>query len=205
MPKLLVCGPRDKKVANSHVINTTSRSGDIGQHFSPFLLGPVEILLPEKKRTISKNFENAWQFCKVYPQHADGNGDPTEEWLEWAKSGWKDKWAHRYPMGKGAKPLYSYWSGQKLDYIDARKRIYLNLYTQLIKRSPYLPALVREVERSFRLGENVVLWDYDGYNADAKYLDFDDVLNDASRPMGHAFILREIVMQIIDGEEKTWH
>jgi hypothetical protein len=31
--------------------------------------------------------ENGWQYCKVYPCHVDSEGNPTNEYFEWAKKG----------------------------------------------------------------------------------------------------------------------
>jgi hypothetical protein len=35
-------------------------------------------------------------------------------------------------MGRGAKPEYSLWDGERLDYIEARKRIYAPLYARAV-------------------------------------------------------------------------
>jgi hypothetical protein len=68
------------------------------------------------------NVENAWQFSKVYPEHVGADNEPTPEYFRWRGAGYDNKWASRYPKGKGTKPLYSLWSGEKLDYIAARKK-----------------------------------------------------------------------------------
>ena len=41
-------------------------------------------------------------------------------------------------MGKGKIPLYSWWKGQKLDYINARKQIYVPLYSQVADTHTFL-------------------------------------------------------------------
>lgn len=106
MNNLLVISPRDTVPEGFKVINTTSKDDkDIGKQLSPFFLGPV--VLYEHKT--AENMENAWQFSKVYKEFSDKNNKPTTEYFAWAKRGWKDKFAHRYPYGKGAIPLYSYW------------------------------------------------------------------------------------------------
>src|SRR5574342_482141 len=98
-------GPRDKAPPNSILINTTSRSNNWSRELSPFFLGPVK--LPNGYTSL--NVENAWQFSKVYKEHVDINGNPSEAYWEWAIRGWSSEWACRYPMGKGVKPEYSYW------------------------------------------------------------------------------------------------
>lgn len=70
--------------------------------------------------------ENAWQYAKVYKQHTH-NGAPTSDYWDWARAGWSNPSAVRFPMGRGAKPEYSLWDGQRLGYIEARKKIYAPL------------------------------------------------------------------------------
>ncbi len=122
--KINVCGFRDTPKfgpdePNKTVINTTSRSTTWSKGLSPFFCGPCDLYDIYN----SKNVENAWQYAKVYAQHVDADQNPTESYFLWAQGGWNKKIADRYPMGKGAKPLYSYWNGEKLPYIDARKKI----------------------------------------------------------------------------------
>ena len=134
--KVRVFGPRDKQIPQGDVnINVTSQSkSDRGKTLSPFLLGPV----PLYWGLTAKRVENAWQFSKVYKEYATSTRTPkgtystdlwpSHKWFKWALKGFNDTYAHRHPMGKGAKPLFSYWRGEKLDYIQARKRIYSPLY-----------------------------------------------------------------------------
>jgi hypothetical protein len=82
-------------------------------------------------------------------------------------------------------PKFSFWEGEKLGYIEARKRIYVPLYAKAVvntKAFQTLLALYREK------GE-VVLWDFDGYDHIKMGKTIREVLNDPSRPMGHAFVL----------------
>jgi len=151
------------------------------------LLGPVKLYGTHK----AKNVENGWQFSKVYPKH-DTSGSPNEEYWEWATKGWADQWGHRYPMGKGAIPLYSYWDGSKLDYIEARKRIYLPLYLQAVQRSKAYQRLVA----LYREHRQICLWDYDGYDYHKLGMTLKDVLNDPTKKMGHAFVLAMLLERI---------
>lgn len=194
-----VIGARDPREKNA--INTTSSCKGMGRQFSPFILGPVNLyagaVVPR-----ALNVENAWQFSKVYKCHTDDNGDPTDEYFEWAKKGWNDTRAHRYPMGKGAIPEYSWWDGKKLGYIEARKRIYFSLYAGAVSKTKSFKLL----KEGYEAGKAITLWDYDGYN----YLDLDmtlkDVINDPSRPMGHAFVLAALIQEEfkkVSNEEKS--
>jgi len=165
-----------------HVINTTSRSTTWSQALSPFFVGPV----PLYGRYVAHNVENAWQYSKVYPEHADGKDhNPTSGYFEWAVKGWTDTVARRYPMGRGRKPLYSLWDGEKLSYLEARKRIYAPLYAQAVLRSRAFDRLLAIHES----GESYALVDFDGYDYLSLGMSLKDVLNDDSRKMGHAFVL----------------
>lgn len=178
---------------NSILFNVTSRSNDIGRQLSPFLLGPVKLW----GDYVSYNVENAWQYSKVYKDHIDNgilNGyrdnQPSKKWLEWAKDGWSKKEAVRYPMGKGAKPLYSWWNGEKLDYIEARSKIYIPLYAKKAKRTEAFKKIKKLYEREKY--EIIYLKDFDGY--DLKNLDYSllDAIT-SKRSMGHAFVIKMLL------------
>lgn len=193
--RVTIIGPRDRdrtRDPDAIVVNCTSRSNDFGKAFSPFTLGPVHLYGGH----IAQNVENAWQFCKVYRQHTKPGPEPTtlepystaptEEYFRWAKKGWGSKQAFRYPMGKGAIPTYSYWDGERLDYISARERIYLPLYRQAVinQRDAF-----EHLKAMYESGHHVILWDFDGYNHGSARMSLWDVLQSSMRPMGHAFVL----------------
>lgn len=190
MDNLIVIGPKDKAPEGFTVINTTSKDKiDIGFKLSPFFLGPI--MLYENK--IAKNMENAWQFSKVYKEFADINEDPTTQYFAWSKKGWSDNFAHRYPNGKGAIPLYSYWKTfenglwieHKWTYIEARKNIYFPLYAKaIVKTEGYL-----ELKKRIENGEKIALWDFDGYDHAKKGMSYEDVVNSPKYKCGHAFVL----------------
>jgi len=169
-------------------VNTTSKSEqDWQRDLSPFYLGPCDLY----QDFTAKKMENAWQFSKLYKVHADENGDPTDEYWKWAKDGWADSWAHRYPMGRGAKPLYSYWNGEKLGYIDARKRIYAPIYAKAVQKTDGWKKLVELYNEK----DIIVLRDYDGYDYTSKGMTLTEVLNNPKKKMGHAFVLAMLLLQ----------
>lgn len=173
-----IIGPRDKK--DPKAINACSSSNN-WKGLSPFLIGPSELY----DGMTSKNMENAWQYSKVYAAHADSSGEPTEAYWQWAKMGWDKAWADRYPMGRGAIPLYSLWGGQKLGYIEARKTIYMPLYAKAVANTEAFRAL-----KELYLKEGTVtLWDFDGYDYLSLGMTLEEVLNEPTRKMGHAFVL----------------
>jgi hypothetical protein len=183
---IYVLGPKDRKkikqLQGIEVVMTTSNSDAVwSKGLSPFFLGPVNLYGGH----IAKNVENGWQYSKVYKEHVDENGEPSQAYFNWAKLGWRDIRAHRYPMGKGAIPEYSYWDGQKLGYVDARKKIYAPLYIRAVAKSRALKILIEKHKRC----TDICLWDFDAYDHRALGMDYRDVLNDSTRKMGHAFIL----------------
>ena len=165
-------------------VSTVSRDSTL----SPFLLGPCQ-LYPSRLHGfhVAKNMENAWQFSKVYRHQLSPAGEPSIEWWSWALAGWRDSTAHRYPMGKGAVPEYSYWDGQHLDYVQARKVIYAPLYAEAVRGTVEWVHLLQK----FQYGgyDTIVLRDYDAYDHAAIGMSLTDVLNCPKRKMGHAFVL----------------
>ena len=175
-----VCGfrdtPKDKKV-----INTTSRSTTWSRGLSPFFCGPVDLY----DIYVAQNVENAWQYAKVYDKFVDVNQNPDESYFIWAQTGWNKKTADRYPMGKGAKPLYSYWDGKQLPYIEARKEIYAPLYSLAVEKTD----AYTQLKELYETGEEIWLWDFDGYDFRKKGMTYEEVLLNPKRKMGHAFVL----------------
>jgi hypothetical protein len=154
---------------------------------SPMLLGPV----PLYAGVWSKNMENAWQFSKVYPQFGP---PPAEDYWAWAMAGWNNPVAVRYPMGQSTKPLYSAWAGQNLDYVTARKRIYIPLYAQAVRLYQYM--LLMHLTTLARL-DDIILCDFDAYDHRALGYSWDDVISDPDRKMGHGFVLAMMIEGVL--------
>ncbi len=184
---LHVIGGRDSQNLpdDANVINTTSRSHSWSVNLSPFFLGPVELY----DGKTAKNMENAWQYSKVYSKFVDDKNTPTSEYFKWADEGWCENRAMRYPMGKGAVPLYSYWNGEHLDYINARKKIYIPLYVNAIIKTEAFERL-RDLHQSEK---DIYLWDFDGYNHHSRGMSLTEVINSPRHKMGHAFVLAMIL------------
>lgn len=167
-------------------VNVTSR-GDY-KSLSPF--NKTDIYCYDN--LFSKNVENAWQFSKVYKKY-DNLGEPSEEWFKWRDKGFLDSWAHRYPMGKGAIPEYSWWDGEKLGYIEARKNIYFPLYIKSIENNKDLEVLKEKVNK----GKRLAIRDFDCYNFKKIKLTLKDVINNPSLKAGHGFC----VYHLLTGEK----
>ena len=180
---LRVCHMFTKLPEDAVVVNVCSNSpASWSSRFSPFLLGPVDFGFA---RLRSLNVENGWQYSKVYKDFVADDGLPSSEYFVWARKGFANPQAIRFPMGKGAVPEYSWWAGEKLGYIDARKRIYGPLYLQALTRYA-----MEAVEKLFDLTQqHEVVWlrDWDGRVTEES---FSEVLNNPQRKAGHAFFLK---------------
>lgn len=184
-----VVGFKDKIPCSAFVVNTTSRSDNWSKGLSPFLLGPVSLYDVH----IALNVENAWQFSKVYSEFTDQDKNPSDKYWEWAKKGWSDSFAHRYPLGKGKTPLYSLWDGKKLNYIEARKEIYIPLYSKAVRNT----RAYSQLEECYQEYSELYLLDFDGYNKDKLNMSYQDVIESSSRKMGHAFVLAMMLTGIL--------
>lgn len=133
-----------------------------------------------------------------YEKHTDEKGDPSIEWIKWARKGFRNPRAFRYPMKKGAIPEYSYWDGEKLGYIEARKKIYIPIYKHGIKthRREAFDKLCKLYEEHRRL----VLWDYDGYDRKRFGLTSEQVVDCDVLTMGHAFVIEQLLLEHFGGE-----
>lgn len=182
------------KVTHGLAVDTTSRSGRWAG-LSPFNLADIPLYKGANPQfgDIGANFENVWQYAKVYGLpgfgHVDANNDPTPAYWTWARLGWVDSTPRRYPMGRGARPLYSLWDGQKLGYIDARKAIYGPLYAKAVQQTDSYQELLALIQS----GQDVTLRDYDGYDHDGLGMTLTDVLNNPRKKMGHSFVLKALL------------
>lgn len=182
-------------IRGPEVINTTSSSSVLwSRGLSPFYLGPVELY----DDMTAMNVENGWQFSKVYREHTC-DGEPTGRYWRWASNGWDSTYAHRYPMGKGAIPLYSLWDGRKLDYIQARMEIYIPLYAKAVYKSDAFFRLKQSYQIATAEGRDLRLFDYDSYDFRGCGLTWKDVILCKVRKMGHGFVLGMLLEHGIDG------
>lgn len=177
-----IFGPRDRsQVPQSALkINTTSTSTDFGKALSPFInQGPIELY-----GLTAHNVENIWQFCKTYACHANN----YQEWKLWRDTGLANPRAIRYPMGKGAKPEFSYVKGLgKLSYVQARRKIYIPAYEQKLTR--YCTRELQTLADILTITD-VWLFDFDGRITDQ---DFEGVVEDQDHSLGHSFIIKKLL------------
>lgn len=175
---------------------------------SPFYLGPVECY----DGLVSQTFERAWQCAKVYPWTLGTDGNPNARYFAWrdgmwATKGFGDKMSIRFPVGKKnvGKCLYAWWKVdgvfQKLDYIEARKHIYIPLYAKAVVKTKAYRRLV-DLRDS---GTNLMLIDFDGYNPwhpHYGFASYSDVIHCPILKMGHGFVLAMLLDGVIRVDEK---
>ncbi len=186
---ILVVGPGDQHRHPSRfpVVNTTSRSADSWTtELSPFHLGPVGLYGGRTARIM----ENAWQFAKVYPDHVGADGAPAPGYWRWAQEGWDSARPVRYPRGKGAKPAYLWWDGEKLSYLSARLRVYFPLYRDAVAKTDAF----RRIRSLYEQQGEITLFDFDGYEHESAGMNLAEVMLNPNRPMGHAFVLKAMLI-----------
>lgn len=180
--RIEIIGPKDPR--QKEALNVTSLSKDWTKAFSPMVLGPVKL----PNGSISKKMENAWQFCKVYPEHwNEETKQPNAAWVEWSKAGFGSWKSERYPLGRDKKPIGSWWNGKLIGYLEARRHIYAPLYAQAVLATPEWPRLLKWYQET----ENPILWDVDGYKRGEGTLL--DMALDPSKTMGHAVVLAMVI------------
>lgn len=172
--------------AGTAVVTTVARDGEWGG-LSPFRIGPC--YLYDGIRALK--VENAWQFSKVYSEFVGPDNDILPGYWDWAERGWGDIKAHRYPMGKGRKPKFSYWDGDRLGYVDARKRIYVPLYAEAVQKTEAW----QKLKTLYRRSKKLILLDYDAYRHEELGMSLRQVLLNSTRKMGHAFVLAMLLQQ----------
>ncbi len=185
-----ILNPRDPH--NPNAIDTTSRSRTWSQGLSPFLLGPCP-LYEGAPVTHAQKFENLWQYAKVYSLYVGPDDKPTEPYFHWARGGFEKPRGERYPMGKGSKPEFSWWAGEALGYVEARKKIYIPSYARAVIQTEAWNRLLS----LYREKRTVTLWDFDGYDHHAEGMTLKDVANNPNRNMGHAFVLAMLLEKFV--------
>ena len=165
-------------------LDVTSRNTKLRNYLSPFFLGPVNT--PDGMT--ANLVENLWQFGKVYPQLADENGNPTEEFFQWRYMGFSDNKAHRHTLP--GKPLYHWWNGERLGYIESRKRVYIPVFTMAIMQRP---DVIRQLKQYLEQGGKVAIRDFDGFNFKANGFDYESFVNYDKKILGHGHVIAMIM------------
>lgn len=165
-------------------VDVTSNNPKLKSYLSPFYLGPIKAY----DGLESKTMENLWQFSKVYADMVDANGNPTAQYYEWRRQGFENPKAIRHPH-KG-KPLYNYWNGEKLGYIESRMKVYIPAYATCILNRPEAFNIIRD---GYLEGKNIALADYDGYNFKRMGMSYEEMMLNPDKIMGHGHVLAMMI------------
>lgn len=185
-----VCGPEDQPPEGALKLAVASHAPSLNPtgwrdlwRLSPLSVVGDGLAVPGLAGVTSKTMENAWQFLKIW--------DFEEVWdSETAAAAFEADCAMRYPRGRQQKAVGHYWgeTGETLDYVEARKRIYLPAYCQLLNQ-PDRQELIQRL-RDAAHTQPIVIWDYDSYSiSDLGLQSFSDTLTCTSRRFAHAFIV----------------
>lgn len=174
------------------VINTTSRSYNWSRGLSPFVVGPIDLY----SGYVSKNLENAWQYSKIFQKFLEDDGSVGEKYFNWAKKGWDKLSADRYPMGRGAKPLFSYWDGERLGYVEARKRIYIPLYAAAVRKTEAFKKL-QMLYLTMEPDQILYLRDFDSHNLEPWQCDYWKLWENPNIRVDHGYCLAMMLENLI--------
>jgi len=207
---IIVYGVGDEIPPDCVLVNPTSKSKEPWtKAFSPFYLGPIDLYDGMQ----ALNLENAWQYAKVYPQHStdsnyvipttpphpDNCPAPSKLYWTWAKEGWADVNPQRFPMGRGAVPMYSWWNRRRMGYIEARIEIYCKLYADAVEKTQEWGRLKKIYEKAQAEGKILAIFDFDGHNSLEILDSFEKILYNYEMKMGHGFVLAMMLKN-----ERVW-
>lgn len=177
-------------------------------------------------------FENVWQFSKVYhtvpattcrysrwdptiiwkhptETHVNDEGELTPEYWAWREKGMNNRYPVRYPVGYRHRKncLYALWNNEKLNYVQARQKLYVPEYIRLVKQHPKFHQLKRLLDK----GNNLLIVEVDGpkekslpyyqdtYGVDDDFIEnntmlatednLNIMLQDTRHPFGHGYCL----------------
>jgi hypothetical protein len=189
-------------------------------------------------------FENIYQFVKVYREvpytkeyysrydpkviwehpvetHVDEHGELTPAYWQWREKGMNCEYHIRYPVGfkHRYECLYAIRDQNdltKLDYIEARKEIYVKIYCELVRKEQKFIDLKNRLDA----GENLLIIEVDGphqeslnyykeeYGVDDDFIEngtmlaIDEnlmiMLNDPKHPFGHGYCLAMALLDLDD-------
>lgn len=141
------------------------------------------------------------------------------EYFQWRKKCMNSKYAVRYPIGfnnrhKCLFALKNEEDGELLDYIEARKEIYLPLYIELVKDKPQF----RKLQKYLEDGINLLIIEVDGpheesldyyknkYKVANNFIENNTILvneenmkimlNDDKHPFGHGYCLGIAILNL---------
>lgn len=184
--------------------------------------------------------ENIWQFSKCYEivpktcerksrfdntivwehpleTHIDKNGNITDDYWKWREKGINNLEPIRYPVGFKHRHKCKFAltnDGTKLNYIEARKKIYLHLYGDFVRSEKQYDELSDRLDK----GEKLLIIEIDGphqeslsyykdvYGVNDDFIEQNTMLvndenikimlNDEKHPFGHGYCLAMALLGI---------
>jgi len=204
-------------------------SGHPMKELSPMLLGPVII----DGKIFAKNIEDGWQGSKVWSAHmTNGHFDPSKDtfWVsgnkkinpdsdDWIPE-W-EKWSQYIRMSGFGKrrhfkidksqtnpnvPLFQYFRGERLSYVEGRKKMYVRWYYELVQKTE---AFLYLKER-FEAGTSLNFLEFDGTPRDSAEIlpeelsekKLREMINDANVVFGHGFVLAAALLRCKPWEDE---
>lgn len=147
-------------------------------------------------------------------RHIGEDGEPNDLYWSWREKGMANEYAVRYPNGFHGRHqcICSLWPDEKgeyqrLDYIEARKKIYCGEYARLAPKTPHFQRLQKMVEN----GENIMILEVDGPALGLKFPPYDRLsdkepgllideevirmlINDKRKPFGHGYVIAALLL-----------
>jgi len=187
LPKIKVgkmTGPSYTKIEGYTPIVVTTRSRSTWYNLSPYYLKTNEGYIMENVWQFSKvypvtnkstQYRSRWDKTVIWshPREVHYKNDAlTPEFFQWRAKGFKHSEPVRYPMGYANKhrcvfavkptlklgEITSLKEEDKLNYIDARKQIYMPLYNFLAKKTVEF----KDLQKLVASGEKILIIDVDG-------------------------------------------
>jgi hypothetical protein len=206
------------------VMTKSSPYGDIG----PYVLKNEQGQLMENIYQFSKVYETVPKSKQIYSRwdnrviwdcpsekHVE-DGEVNDAYWKWREAGMNAKEAIRYPVGMKHRGqcLYALWEGEKLNYVQARKEIYMKTYKELVMKEPKFIKLKKWLKE----GKNLLIIEIDGphqesldyykqkYNVQDDFIEqstmlatkenLEIMLNDTRHNYGHAYCLSACLQDI---------
>ena len=144
----------------------------------------------------------------MWPAHLQGHEPESDawlpDWLEWSRRGRMSGEARRHRIPKGDKgkvghvnpnvPLFSYFRGERLHYLEARKVMYLRWYEELAPKTD----AYKDLKAKHLAGVNLLLLEFDGLDrrteGDLTEARLRELIKDCDRPFGHGLCLAALLM-----------
>jgi hypothetical protein len=150
-----------------------------------------------KQVAMCQNFENYWQYSKVYSVD-NVNGILGESFFNRRAEGFQSTKAKRrvFPAKSGITTLCSYYDGKLYQYLESRV-FYCSGYSMLAEAH----AKYKEIKRIMESGQNILILDLDApswesHNQELTPEFFEKEYNDTTHPFGHGMVLCSMLLGI---------